>query len=90
MNKSELIDHVSTATELSRKDAGAAVDAILQGITDSLKKGEEVRLTGFGTFGVSERAARDGRNPRTGETIKIKASKSPKFSAGKQFKDALN
>ena len=90
MNKSELIDHVATQTELSRKDASAAVDAILEGVIGTLKKGEEVRLTGFGTFGVSERAARDGRNPRTGETIKIKASKSPKFSAGKQFKDAMN
>ena len=90
MNKSELIDHVASKTELSRKDAGAAVDAILEGVIGTLKSGEEVRLTGFGTFGVSERAARDGRNPRTGETIKIKASKSPKFSAGKQFKDALN
>ena len=90
MNKSELIDHVASKTDLTRKDAGAAVDAILDGVVATLKKGEEVRLTGFGTFGVSERAARDGRNPRTGETIKIKASKSPKFSAGKQFKDALN
>ena len=90
MNKSELIDHVASKTDLSRKDAGSAVDAILDGVVSTLKKGEEVRLTGFGTFGVSERAARDGRNPRTGETIKIKASKSPKFSAGKQFKDALN
>ncbi len=90
MNKSELIDHVASETELSRKDAGAAVDALLDGVVATLKKGDEVRLTGFGTFGVSARAARDGRNPRTGETIKIKASKSPKFSAGKQFKDALN
>ncbi len=90
MNKSELIDHVASETELSRKDAAAAVDALLDGVVATLKKGDEVRLTGFGTFGVSARAARDGRNPRTGETIKIKASKSPKFSAGKQFKDALN
>ena len=90
MNKSELVDHVAEQADISRKDAGAAVDAMLDGIIATLKKGDDVRLTGFGTFGVSERAARDGRNPRTGETIKIKASKSPKFSAGKAFKDGLN
>lgn len=90
MNKSELIDQVAEESGLSKKDAGDAVDAMLNAVMNSLKKGDEVRLTGFGTFGVSARGAREGRNPRTGETIQIKASKSPKFSAGKQFKDALN
>ena len=75
---------------LLRAQAGAAVDAVLEAITASLKSGDEVRLVGFGTFSVGKRAARSGRNPRTGATIKIKAAKVPKFRPGKALKDAVN
>ncbi len=90
MNKSELIDAVASATELSRADATRATDAVLDSIISTLVKGDQVTLVGFGTFSVRDRAARAGRNPQTGETIQIKASKSPGFKAGKAFKDALN
>ena len=90
MNKNDLVALVADAAGLSKIDATKAVDAVLDGIIQSLKKGEEVRLVGFGTFDVSERAASEGRNPRTGEKINIPASKQPKFKAGKTLKDALN
>ncbi len=90
MNKTDLIDHVAESAGLSKADAGKAVEAIFDGITAALKSGDEVRLVGFGTFAVSERAASEGRNPRTGEKISIKASKQPKFKAGKGLKDSVN
>lgn len=90
MNKSELIDIVAAEADLSKSSAGDALDAVLSGITKALKSGDSVTFVGFGTFSVSARAARDGRNPRTGETIKIKASNLAKFKAGKALKDALN
>lgn len=90
MNRSELIDAVAEAADFTKVDADKAVDAVFEAITDSLKKGDEVRLDGFGTFSVAKRAASTGRNPRTGETIKIKASKQPKFKAGKGLKDTVN
>lgn len=90
MNKSELIDLVAAKADISKSAAGDALDAVIDGITGSLKKGDPVTLVGFGTFSVSRRAARDGRNPQTGETIKIKASNLAKFKAGKGLKDALN
>ncbi|MDR3498748.1 MAG: HU family DNA-binding protein [Parvibaculum sp.] len=90
VNKNDLIAEVADRTGLSRADATKAVDYVFDTITDSLKKGDEVRLVGFGTFTVSNRAATEGRNPRTGETIKIPASKQPKFKAGKGLKDAVN
>jgi len=90
MNKSELIDAVAGATGLSRNDATSATEAVLDTIIATLGKGDQVGLVGFGTFSVRERAARTGRNPQTGETIQIKASKSPGFKAGKAFKDAVN
>jgi DNA-binding protein HU-beta len=89
MNKAELIDTVSDETGLSKADSGRALDAITDSITKALKKGDTVSLIGFGTFSVKKRAARTGRNPATGETIKIKASKTPSFKAGKAFKDAI-
>jgi len=90
MNKAELIDAVSAATDLSKADATRATDAVLDTITSSVSKGEQVTLVGFGTFSLRERAARAGRNPQTGETIQIKASKSVGFKAGKALKDAVN
>ena len=90
MNKSELIELMATRADISKSAAGAALEAVLEGVTGTLKKGDSVTLVGFGTFSVSRRAARDGRNPRTGETIKIKASNLAKFKAGKALKDALN
>jgi DNA-binding protein HU-beta len=90
MNKAELIDAVAEATELSRADAEKTTNAVLDSIIDALRKGDQVSLVGFGNFSVRERAARTGRNPQTGETIQIKASKSPGFKAGKAFKDAVN
>ncbi|WP_366654353.1 HU family DNA-binding protein [Fodinicurvata sp. EGI_FJ10296] len=90
MNKQDLVSHVSEATGLSKADAGSAVDAVFDGITSALKGGDEVRLIGFGTFAVAERAATEGRNPRTGEKIAIPASRQPKFKAGKVLKDSLN
>jgi DNA-binding protein HU-beta len=90
MTKEELIEKVSSSSGLSKTDAGRALNAIVNSITSALKKGQTVTLVGFGTFKVSKRKARKGRNPRTGETIAIKATKVPKFKAGKAFKDAVN
>jgi DNA-binding protein HU-beta len=90
MNKSELIDAIADAADISKAAAGRALDGMTDAISDALKKGDTVSLVGFGTFSVRERAAREGRNPRTGETIKIKASKNPAFKAGKALKDAVN
>ena len=90
MNKNDLVGVVSTTTGLSRTDATRAVDGVFDAITASLNKGDEVRLVGFGTFTVAKRAASEGRNPRTGEKIKIPASMQPKFKAGKGLKDAIN
>lgn len=90
MNKSDLIDAVAASADLSKADAGKAVDAVIDSITNALKGGDQVSLVGFGTFAVKERAARTGRNPQTGESIQIKASKNPSFKAGKGLKDAVN
>lgn len=90
MNKSDFVNAVADSAELSKADAGRAVDAMVEVIKKSLKKGDTVTLVGFGTFSVRKRAARQGRNPQTGATIKIKASKSPAFKAGKALKDAVN
>ncbi|MDJ0450100.1 MULTISPECIES: HU family DNA-binding protein [Methylocystis] len=90
MNKLELVEHVAAETECSKAAAAAAIDAVLSGITDALKKGEEVRLVGFGTFSVKERAAGTGRNPATGAEIEIPASKSARFKPGATLKTALN
>lgn len=90
MNKTELIDAMADSADISKAAAGRAFDAAVAAITDALKKGDQVSLIGFGTFKISERAARTGRNPQTGETIQIKASKSPSFKAGKALKDAVN
>ena len=90
MNKSELIDAVASRTDLTKTDAGNALEAVFDAITDELSKKGTVSLVGFGTFSTSDRAARTGRNPRTGETINIAASCVPKFKAGKNLKDALN
>ncbi len=90
MNKNEFIDRVADLGGISKAEAGRSVDAVFDAITEALKKGDDVRLVGFGTFSAAKRAAREGRNPRTGETIQIKASIAPKFSAGKGLKDALN
>lgn len=90
MNKQELIGHVAEVTGLTRGDAVKAVEAVFETIGGALKNGEEVRLVGFGTFSVSKRKASTGRNPRTGEPMKIKASSQPKFKAGKGLKDSVN
>ncbi|MCL1634058.1 HU family DNA-binding protein [Luteimonas sp. SX5] len=90
MNKSELVDAVSSESDLSKADAGRAVDAVIASITKALKSGQDVTLVGFGTFTVRTRGARTGRNPRTNETINIPASKNPAFKAGKALKDAVN
>lgn len=90
MNKTELIAAMSEQTELSKKDAEAALKAFIDVVSGELKKGEKVQLVGFGTFEVSERGEREGRNPSTGETMIIKASKAPKFKAGKALKDMIN
>ena len=90
MNKTELIAAVAEQAEITKKDAEKAVKAFTDVIAAELKKGEKVQLVGFGTFEVSERAAREGRNPQTGKTMKIKASKTAKFKAGKALKDSLN
>ncbi|HLS06622.1 MAG TPA: HU family DNA-binding protein [Bacillota bacterium] len=89
MNKTDLINAVAVSTELSKKDAGQAVDAVFQTIMDSLGNGEKVQIIGFGNFEVRDRAARKGRNPQTGEEIQIPASKVPAFRAGKALKDAV-
>ena len=89
MNKNDLVTAVATSADLSKADAAKAVDGVFEAISGALAGGDEVRLVGFGTFSVSERAASEGRNPRTGETIKIPASKQPKFKAGKGLKDSV-
>ncbi len=90
MNKTELIDAVAEGADISKAAATRAVDTVLGSITDTLAKGETVALVGFGTFSVKNRAARTGRNPRTGEAIDIPAAKVPSFKAGKALKDAVN
>ncbi len=90
MNKTELVAAMAEQTNLSKKDVEAALKAFIDVVAEELKKGEKVQLVGFGTFEVSERAAREGRNPQTGETMQIKASKTPKFKAGKALKDMMN
>lgn len=90
MNKTDLIESIAQSAELNKASASRAVDAMISAIADSLRKGDPVTLTGFGTFSVTDRAARNGRNPRTGETITIAASKNPRFKAGKGLKDAVN
>ncbi len=90
MNKAEFTSAVADDAEMSKADAGRAVDAMIEVIKKALKKGDTVTLVGFGTFSVRKRAARQGRNPQTGDTIKIKASKNPAFKAGKALKDAVN
>ncbi|MGI6088798.1 HU family DNA-binding protein [Bilifractor porci] len=87
MNKTELIAEIAEKAGLSKKDSEAAVKAFVDAVSESLKKGDKVQLVGFGTFEVSERPARTGRNPQTGETIEIAASRTPKFKAGKALKD---
>ncbi len=90
MNKNDLIDRVAHRTGLGKNDAAKAVDGVFDEITDALKTGDEVRLTGFGVFVVAQRAGGKGRNPQTGAEIEIKPSKQPRFRPGKQLKDALN
>ncbi len=89
MNKQELVAVVAEKAGLSKADTAKAVDGVFEAISEALKSGDEVRLVGFGTFAVAERAATEGRNPRTGEKIAIPASKQPKFKAGKGLKDAV-
>jgi DNA-binding protein HU-beta len=89
MNKAELIDAIATQGGLSKAQAGQALDATIAAISNALKAGDSVTLVGFGTFSVKERAARSGRNPKTGETIKIEATKVPGFKAGKGLKDTV-
>ena len=90
MNKTELVDAIAKETGLSKKDSEKAVKAFTETVSKELKKKGKVQLVGFGTFEVSERAAREGRNPQSGEVMKIAASKAPKFKAGKALKDAVN
>lgn len=90
MNKTELIEHIAMNADLSKADAGRALEATMGAIKTTLRKGGAVTLVGFGTFAVGKRTARTGRNPRTGAAVKIKAAKVPKFKAGKGLKDAVN
>lgn len=90
MNKAELITAMASKADLSKKDVEAALKAFIDVVSDELKNGEKIQLVGFGTFDTSERAAREGRNPQTGEPMKIAASKAPRFKAGKALKDAIN
>jgi len=90
VNKAELIDAVAENADISKAAAARAVDTVLESITTTLKNGEQVALIGFGTFSVKDRAARTGRNPRTGEPLEIPAAKVPSFKAGKALKDAVN
>ena len=90
MNKTELVAAIASKAGISKKDAEASVKAFTEVVAEELKKGEKIQLVGFGTFEVSERAARTGRNPQTGAEMKIDASKAPKFKAGKALKDAIN
>ena len=90
MNKQELIAAIAEKAEMEKDDAKKALNAFIEVVGDELKKGEKIQIVGFGTFEVSERAAREGRNPQTGESMEIKASRTPKFKAGKALKDSLN
>jgi len=90
MNKAELITAMAAKTELSKKDVETVLKAFIDVVTEGLVNGEKIQLVGFGTFDISERAAREGRNPQTGETMQIPASKAPRFKAGKALKDAVN
>jgi DNA-binding protein HU-beta len=90
MNKTELIAAMADKSGVTKKDSEASLKAFVEVVTKALKKGDKVQIVGFGTFEVAKRAAREGRNPQTGKAMKIKASKSPKFKAGKALKDALN
>jgi len=90
MNKTELIESMADAADISKAAAGRALDGMVAAITAAMRDGDQVSLVGFGTFSVKERAARQGRNPQTGETIQIAASKTPSFKAGKALKDAVN
>jgi DNA-binding protein HU-beta len=90
VNRNELVDAVASRTDLKKSEAGRAVDAVFESIENALKKGDEVRLVGFGTFSVAHRAASEGRNPRTGQKIKIAASKQAKFRPGKGLRESLN
>jgi DNA-binding protein HU-beta len=90
MNKTELVAAIAEKTELSKKDAEKALKAFIDVVSDELKAGNKIQLVGFGTFEVAERAAREGRNPKTGEAMTIAASKTPKFKAGKALKDEVN
>jgi len=90
VNKSELIDVIASGADISKAAAGRALDSMIDGITETMRKGDQVSLVGFGTFCVKDRAARTGRNPQTGEAIQIKAAKVPSFKAGKALKDAVN
>jgi len=89
MNKTDLIDYIAENTELTKADSGRALSAFLNAVKEALANGEDVTIIGFGTFTITERKARDGRNPRTGKKIKIKASKVPKFRPGKGLKEAV-
>ncbi len=90
MNKTELIEHIASKSDISKAAASRALSSLIEAVKKTLKKGDTVTLVGFGTFSVSKRAARTGRNPRTGAALKIKAAKVPRFKAGKGLKDALN
>ncbi len=90
MNKTELVAAIAEKTELSKKDSEKALKAFVEVVTEELKKGEKIQLVGFGTFEVTQRAAREGRNPQSGAVMKIPASKAAKFKAGKALKDAVN
>ncbi len=90
MNKNEFIDRVAEMAGINKAEATRTVDSVFDAITDALRKGDDVRIVGFGTFSATRRKEREGRNPRTGETIKIAASVHPKFAPGKGLKDALN
>jgi len=89
-SKADIVDYVANKTDMSKKAAGEAFDAVVESISKALKKGDRVQVPGFGSFSVSKRAARKGRNPATGATITIKASKNVRFKAGKELKDSLN
>ena len=90
MNKTELIEHIANSADISKAAAARALDSLIVAVKTTLKNNDTVSLVGFGTFSIGKRAARTGRNPRTGEAIKIKAAKVPKFKAGKALKDAVN
>ncbi len=90
MNKTELIEHIATKSDISKAAAGRALSSLIEAVTKTLKKGGTVSLVGFGSFSVTKRKARTGRNPKTGAALKIKASKAPRFRPGKALKDALN